>query len=232
MTFHREVLSLHTELSKFIYMINLFNLLKHSLAYLLLLVICWSCDSGNEQNRENTTESHATHDDQPTNAPDVEVETIAQVSDASDNTKAHINELLTAYHELKDALVNGDSEKTREAAATIPENIAAFNSDALDGEASEAYNNYIEPIQTSAAAMAAEASIDKQREHLVALSGNLYRLTKAFDANDADLYYQYCPMAFDNEGAYWLSSKQEIRNPYFGDQMLKCGSVREKIAFN
>jgi Cu(I)/Ag(I) efflux system membrane fusion protein len=36
-------------------------------------------------------------------------------------------------------------------------------------------------------------------------------------------------MAFNNEGAYWLSDSEQIRNPYFGDKMLTCGVVKEKL---
>jgi Cu(I)/Ag(I) efflux system membrane fusion protein len=39
------------------------------------------------------------------------------------------------------------------------------------------------------------------------------------------VYKEYCPMAFDNKGAYWLSESEEIRNPYFGKSMLTCGEV-------
>ena len=36
-------------------------------------------------------------------------------------------------------------------------------------------------------------------------------------------------MAFDNTGGYWLSNSKEVRNPYFGNSMLKCGEVKETI---
>lgn len=42
-----------------------------------------------------------------------------------------------------------------------------------------------------------------------------------------NIYMQYCPMAFNNKGAYWFSSDKEIMNPYFGDEMLNCGGVKE-----
>jgi len=45
-----------------------------------------------------------------------------------------------------------------------------------------------------------------------------------------EVYKQYCPMAFDGKGAFWLSSSEEIRNPYYGDKMLKCGRVEETIS--
>ncbi|MDC6351306.1 DUF3347 domain-containing protein [Zeaxanthinibacter sp. PT1] len=46
---------------------------------------------------------------------------------------------------------------------------------------------------------------------------------------NGQIYKQYCPMAFDNKGAYWLSDSKEIRNPYFGEKMANCGSVKETI---
>ena len=47
--------------------------------------------------------------------------------------------------------------------------------------------------------------------------------------SSGEVYEQFCPMAFNNEGGYWLSTEEEIRNPYFGDRMLKCGKVTETI---
>ena len=40
---------------------------------------------------------------------------------------------------------------------------------------------------------------------------------------------QYCSMAFDNAGASWVATEREVRNPYFGDAMLKCGKVTEEL---
>jgi Cu(I)/Ag(I) efflux system membrane fusion protein len=39
------------------------------------------------------------------------------------------------------------------------------------------------------------------------------------------IFVQKCPMANNNKGAFWLSINKEIRNPYYGEQMMTCGSV-------
>jgi hypothetical protein len=44
-----------------------------------------------------------------------------------------------------------------------------------------------------------------------------------------EIYKQFCPMAFEGKGDYWYSTSSEIRNPYFGDKMLKCGRVEKVI---
>lgn len=47
------------------------------------------------------------------------------------------------------------------------------------------------------------------------------------EVSSGEIYMQYCPMAFNNKGAYWFASDKEIMNPYFGDEMLHCGGVKE-----
>ena len=69
-----------------------------------------------------------------------------------------------------------------------------------------------------------------QRDHFNSLSDNVYTLIKSTQGNKDEIYRQYCPMAFDNKGAFWLSAEKEVNNPYFGDMMLHCGSVKETLA--
>ncbi|WP_029035648.1 DUF3347 domain-containing protein [Salinimicrobium terrae] len=44
------------------------------------------------------------------------------------------------------------------------------------------------------------------------------------------IYKKFCPMAFDNKGAYWYADVEEISNPYFGDRMPDCGSIEKTIS--
>ena len=43
-------------------------------------------------------------------------------------------------------------------------------------------------------------------------------------------YVAHCPMAFDNAGANWLTPANDIANPYFGAEMLNCGSLTERLS--
>lgn len=40
----------------------------------------------------------------------------------------------------------------------------------------------------------------------------------------ADLELVHCPMTFTNEGGYWVQRSGQIRNPYEGSMMLRCGA--------
>jgi hypothetical protein len=33
----------------------------------------------------------------------------------------------------------------------------------------------------------------------------------------------------NNAGGMWLSASNEIKNPYYGNKMMKCGSVQQEI---
>ena len=75
-----------------------------------------------------------------------------------------------------------------------------------------------------------EASdIEKQRAIYSDLSNDFIALVKKSGVSSGELYVDYCPMALDDKGAYWLSANKEIRNPYFGDKMLKCGEIKETL---
>lgn len=43
-----------------------------------------------------------------------------------------------------------------------------------------------------------------------------------------ELRLVHCPMAFDFSGADWLQAEAEVRNPYFGAEMLTCGTVKQE----
>ena len=43
---------------------------------------------------------------------------------------------------------------------------------------------------------------------------------------DAPVRRAHCPMAFGDRGATWLQRGDAVDNPYFGDRMRTCGSIR------
>ena len=73
--------------------------------------------------------------------------------------------------------------------------------------------------------------IEIQRKGFADLNLTLYKVLDRFGLMSDTLYYQYCPMAFNNKGAYWISEMKDIKNPYFGKAMLKCGETRKTFEF-
>lgn len=130
---------------------------------------------------------------------------------------------LTAYYQVKDALVATDAAKAKTGAAALVaalDKVDAAKLTAVDKKA-------LATAKTSAMAIGKSTSVDAQRKQFEGLSSSMIALAKA--TKPAKTYVQFCPMAAEGKGAFWLSDKREVRNPYYGDKMLKCGSVKEEI---
>ena len=130
---------------------------------------------------------------------------------------------------MKEAFVTSDASKVKDKAKQTDEALAKVDMKLLSGAAHNDWMNYLTPIQSSLKEIQGSTDIEAQRKTFSNLSDNLYKGAKAFGLDGKEVFYAYCPMAFNNEGAYWLSDQQQIRNPYFGDKMLTCGEVKEKL---
>ncbi|MEQ9305105.1 MAG: DUF3347 domain-containing protein [Marinoscillum sp.] len=121
---------------------------------------------------------------------------------------------ISDYMSLKDALVQTDASAAKDAASKLAE--------------SAANENWNADIVEAAKIIASSDDVEAQRTAFKTVTDGLIASLKANDSEDG-VYVQYCPMAFDNTGASWLSMSDQIRNPYFGDKMLKCGKVTEEL---
>lgn len=121
---------------------------------------------------------------------------------------------LQAYFILKDALVSEDATTAHRAATSILAALGDVNDDPLVSE-----------IIEDAQHIAETSAVSHQRDHLNTLSDNLLALLEREESLPAAVYQIHCPMARDGKGANWMSLTDEVRNPYFGNKMLKCGSV-------
>lgn len=145
-------------------------------------------------------------------------------------------ELLTSYYSLKDAFVASDTVKVNAAAAGLIRTADSLKVTEIQGDSSgmikETATVFAQTISASCNALAAEKDLEAKRKEFEMITDALWSLTRTVQYSGQKVYYQYCPMAFDNKGAYWLSNSREIRNPYFGDKMLKCGEVADSLDYS
>lgn len=154
---------------------------------------------------------------------------IKNFGNVSKTFKKQLNKALLDYYDLKDALVATNSADAKKAAKAFNATLAKVDTLSLAADQKQYFKTNAEYIMKQVTAIETHTDIEKQRECFEEVSIYLYAVTKSFKANDATVYRQYCPMAFDDKGAYWLSNDPEILNPYFGDEMLHCGKVREEF---
>ena len=127
------------------------------------------------------------------------------------------------------AFVSSDASNVKAASASAQTALAKVDMKLLTSAAHNDWMNYQSGLASSLQAIQASDDIEVQRQAFSDLTGNLYKSIKAYGLGGTDAYYDFCPMAFDNQGAFWLSSEDKILNPYFGDKMLTCGEVKEKL---
>jgi hypothetical protein len=145
------------------------------------------------------------------------------------NFQKQLADVFTAYVSLKDAFVASDASTVKAQSASAQAALGKVDMKLLSGVAHNDWMNYLSGLKSSLQAMQASDDIEVQRKAFSDLSDNLYKTIKAYGLGGTNAYYEFCPMAFDNQGAFWLSSEDKIRNPYFGDKMLTCGEVKEKL---
>jgi Cu(I)/Ag(I) efflux system membrane fusion protein len=143
----------------------------------------------------------------------------------SDSFQKDFKPVLLAYLKVKDALVASDAPQTVVSAKATLEALNAIPTSNLGKMEQEHFNASIKMLE----AIAAKTNLNNQRSHFVLLNEHLVALVSAFSTLENTLYVQQCPMANNNQGAVWLSVEKDIRNPYFGAAMLKCGSTIKSL---
>jgi len=134
------------------------------------------------------------------------------------------SEALPSYLKMKDAFVASDAGQVSAFAKTTSEKLKTISTDDLGTMEKQHLTKSIEMLD----AIANNDILENQRAHFVILNENIVPIAMSIE-NSTNYYIQKCPMANNNKGAVWLSMEEEIRNPYYGDAMLTCGSVIDSL---
>ena len=149
--------------------------------------------------------------------------------DADPAFKEQLTSVYETYLKMKDAFVATDARKVSREAEKVEKSIQSVKMELLKGDAHMAWMDQLKTLNSAIGTIAKSADIEKQRLEFARFNLAFYKSLKIFGLANDSAYYQHCPMANGDKGAYWLSETKEIRNPYFGDEMLSCGETRETI---
>lgn len=177
------------------------------LLFSFLLFLTYSC--GKETKKKIKTETNQTEKSVYTNLNNTTQQSIVVFEDRK------INELYTHYLKVKKHLVNGDVKAVKKSAKHFEKFLSKHQFDTS--------------FEATANLIALTRDLQKQRDFFKTLTAQTKAVLKSSAIISGELYTQFCPMAFEGKGGYWLSDSKEIRNPYYGEKMLKCGNVKEII---
>jgi len=137
--------------------------------------------------------------------------------------------IIKSYLDLKNKLVNDDTDGAADNGKKLYAIFNKFDTKSLDASQKKQFLNIADDAKEHAEHIGDNAGkVDHQREHFVLLSNGINDLIEVFGTNQK-LYQDFCPMADEGKGAIWISELQDIKNPYYGADMLTCGSIRMQI---
>lgn len=141
-----------------------------------------------------------------------------------DADRAALSVVVEAYLDLAEALAADDAAAGRQAAEALHHAVMAV--DGLDG-----WDAVAEPLMAHARHVTHAPTLAGMRQGFEAVSAAMRALLARYgNPTDEPLRLAFCPMAFDGHGAYWLQRAEGVRNAYFGEAMLSCGSVEATVA--
>ena len=159
---------------------------------------------------------------------DLQVNEFEQTFESDPAFKEQLQAVFSAYLPVKDALIESDVKTASKKAEDLQKAIEKVDMKLVKDEAHVEWMKDFDVLQKSSEGIRNETDLEKARMMLSPLSDQLFHSLKKYQV-EVDGYRQYCPMAFDNKGGFWLSDSDNILNPYFGDAMLTCGNVEEHL---
>ena len=148
---------------------------------------------------------------------------------ANDSLAYTYKAIVAKYMEMSEALIEAQPMEVSKSAMEMMLLLKKANVKSLNATQINFWDEQMDAMALFLKKIAESKDIKVQRNEFYPLSQNLYDLYVQIGLQNVPVYKQYCPMAFKNKGAFWLSNSEEVLNPYFGSEMLHCGEIKEKI---
>lgn len=142
-----------------------------------------------------------------------------------------LNSVFDQYIVLKNAFVESDEKQVKQAGQNVQQALSKVDMKLLTGDAHTQWMTIIAILDKEIKVIVADTAIEDQRKAFSIFNDKFYLVVKDFGLMGKTVYYQFCPMANNSKGAYWLSETKDIRNPYYGEAMLTCGEIKETLNY-
>lgn len=205
-------------------------MLKSIISIAIVSLLLMSCNSEKSQSEGHhqsgsMTEDHHEHAHN-SNAEESGLE-MGSTNKVSKNSI--LTPIIDNYLQIKNSLTQDNSKTAAKAGKMLYDSFKNLDKSKIETSKLKEYNEIVEDAMENAEHIGANGDkIDHQREHFEILSTDLNDLIVLVGA-DRELYVDKCPMYNDGKGAKWISETKEIKNPFLGGDMPKCGSIISTI---
>lgn len=147
--------------------------------------------------------------------------------EVSDEFRKQITKLADAYFRVKNSLVKDNEQESKKSLIGFNQSLSAVEMKLLNGSDHDLWMDMLNGMKEASSKMEKSSNIEEERTHFSKLSLQILDMTETFGIDKEVVYKDFCPMAFGNQGAFWLSEEKDILNPYFGASMISCGEVKD-----
>jgi Protein of unknown function (DUF3347) len=158
----------------------------------------------------------------------------------SEDFNKSMSAAMGAYFEIKNAFVDADTVKVKEACKKFIGLVDGIKLEELKKDTAAVYQDAfakLGDIKANAGSILLQTDITEMRHDFNWVSDALYPFFTLINYEGPNLYWQNCPMAFgEGKEANWISNTTEIINPYLGKNhpefkgtMLHCGEIKDTI---
>ncbi|MGB5007630.1 MAG: DUF3347 domain-containing protein [Ferruginibacter sp.] len=201
--------------------------MKNILLFILVIILAFAgyywYSSGNKKSSEN----------------EAKLEPFA-LKKHSEAFNGAVSAAMNAYFDMAEAFVEADTAKVKEHNRRFIQLLDSIPMDELKNDTAHIYDmalNSLSGIKSNAESVLNMTDIQEMRKDFSMVSENLYPFFRVINYEGENMYWQNCPMAFDDDKeANWISRTKEVYNPYLGKKhpkyratMLHCGMVKDTI---
>ena len=163
------------------------------------------------------------------------------VSKHTDIFNLSAQKMINAYYSLTEGFVVWDTSAVNKYAAGLKTSLDSLRLDELQKDtiifetASGVWTN----AKSELDGLIKDQTLEEKRLAFNSLTQYVYDLLRTVRYDQSKIYFQECPMAFnDNQPGNWLSKTPAVRNPYLGTHhpkyksgMLNCGGPKDTLNF-
>lgn len=137
---------------------------------------------------------------------------------------------IDAYLGIKNALVEDDDEEAAMAGKDLMNAFDNIDISSIPADKTQEFREIIVDAKEHADHISEnQGNIEHQREHFELLSTDIKDMI-VITGTDRTLFQIFCPMYNNNQGGMWLSASNDIKNPYYGSEMINCGNIETIIS--
>ena len=142
--------------------------------------------------------------------------------------RATLEPVYASYFDVQMALASDDNPKAVASYKALADALKGVDMGVF-GESHMKFMPIYNDMLKQAEAGADAANIKEARKAFLGVSKAAIRLEKDFGHGGSNYYLTFCPMANNNQGAYWLQTVDTVYNSFYGAAMLRCGSIKQAL---